>query len=106
MSQVIPPPQNIQQIGSELAIQWADGTESYFALEALRRACPCAACSGEPDVTGKVYAPLVTYGPHSFELRTFRAVGGYAIQFVWKDGHDTGLFTFQHLKKLMSHGTE
>ncbi len=43
-------PTNIQQIGEELAIAWNDGTESYLKLEMLRRACPCAACGGEPDV--------------------------------------------------------
>ena len=37
-------PANIQQIGDELAIVWNDGEESYFKLELLRRACPCAAC--------------------------------------------------------------
>ena len=43
-------PTNIQQIGNELAIHWSDGVESYFGLELLRRACPCAACGGEPDL--------------------------------------------------------
>ncbi len=47
-------PTNIQQIGDELAIAWNDGTESYFKLEMLRRACPCAACGGEPDALGNV----------------------------------------------------
>ena len=42
-------PTNIQQIGDELAIAWNDGTESFIKLETLRRACPCAACGGEPD---------------------------------------------------------
>jgi len=51
-------PANIKQIGNELAIAWNDGTESYFELENLRRACPCAACGGEPDVLGgEVVAP-------------------------------------------------
>ncbi|MFZ4776576.1 MAG: gamma-butyrobetaine hydroxylase-like domain-containing protein [Terrimicrobiaceae bacterium] len=40
-------PTAIQKIGTELAISWSDGLESYFPLEALRRKCPCAACEGE-----------------------------------------------------------
>src|SRR6186997_2464730 len=67
-------PTNIQAIGPELAVAWNDGTESYLPLEALRRACPCAACGGEPDVLGRVLRPDVTYTPASFELRGFAVV--------------------------------
>ena len=79
---------------------WSDGKESFIALEKLRRACPCATCGGEPDVLGHVQRPLVSYGPHSFELRGFRFVGGYALQPTWNDGHDTGLYTFRQLRAL------
>ena len=94
-------PKNIQQIGDELAIQWNDGTESFFVLETLRKACPCAACGGEPDVLGNIERPHVSYGPRSFELDAFQIVGGYAIQPRWGDGHDTGLYTFQYLRRLV-----
>jgi DUF971 family protein len=93
-------PVNIQQIGRELAVQWSDGTESYFELERLRRACPCAACGGEPDVLGNIARPNVTYSSQSFELTGFGIVGGYALQPRWADGHDSGLYSFQYLKRL------
>src|SRR5882672_7055028 len=76
-------PTNIQQIGDELAIAWSDGTESFSKLELLRRACPCAACGGEPDVLGHVARPHVSYGEKSFELVGFNLVGGYALQPRW-----------------------
>jgi len=59
-------PTNIQQIGDELAIVWNDGIESYFNLQFLRRACPCAACGGEPDVVGNIVRPTVTYSSEVF----------------------------------------
>jgi DUF971 family protein len=93
-------PTNVQQIGNELAIQWNDGTESYLDLQFLRRACPCAACGGEPDVLGNISRPLVSYTPESFQLASFNVVGGYALQPRWRDGHDTGLYTFQYLRRL------
>jgi DUF971 family protein len=93
-------PTNIQQIGNELAIQWNDGSESYLNLEMLRRACPCAACGGEPDVLGNISRPDVNYTPESFQLASFNMVGGYALQPRWRDGHDTGLYTFQYLRRL------
>lgn len=93
-------PVNVQTIGDELAIVWKDGSESYFKLEALRRACPCAACGGEPDVLGRVERPQVTYVPKSFELRAFQPVGGYSLQLTWNDGHDSGLYTYTYLRRL------
>jgi DUF971 family protein len=93
-------PTNVQQIGAELAIAWNDGTESYLSLERLRRACPCAACGGEPDVMGNIERPDVTYSDASFRLRSFVLVGGYALQPTWEDGHGTGLYTFPFLQRL------
>ena len=93
-------PTNIQQIGNELAIQWNDNAESYLNLEVLRRACPCAACGGEPDVLGNIIRPTVTYGEESFQLNRFDLVGGYALQFRWADGHSTGIYSFDYLRKL------
>ncbi len=93
-------PANMQVIGSDLAISWNDGSETFLAVEELRRACPCAACGGEPDVLGHVVRPNVTYTPASFELKKFNIVGGYAVQPEWGDGHDSGLYSFQYLRRL------
>lgn len=93
-------PANIQQIGNQLAIQWNDGAESFLDLQFLRRACPCAACGGEPDVLGNVMRPDVSYAENSFELAGFQIVGGYALQPRWADGHDTGIYSFQYLRRL------
>jgi DUF971 family protein len=95
-------PANIQCIGDELAIQWSDGEESYFKLEFLRRACPCAACGGEPDVLGNISRPHVTYTAGSFDLVGFGLIGGYALQPRWRDGHESGLYSFQYLRRLRS----
>jgi len=91
---------NVQLIGEELAVQWNDGEESYFALERLRRACPCASCGGEPDVLGNIARPDVTYTDKSFELTGWQLIGGYALQPIWADGHSTGLYSFQYLRRL------
>ena len=91
---------NVQLIGNELAIQWKDGVESYLPLERLRRACPCATCGGEPDVLGNISRPNVSYTPSSFELVGWELIGGYALQPRWADGHSTGLYSFQYLRRL------
>ena len=91
---------NAQVIGNELALAWNDETESYFPLEFLRRACPCAACGGEPDVLGYVSRPHVTYTDKSFQLVGFDLVGGYALQPRWADGHSSGIYSFTYLRRL------
>jgi DUF971 family protein len=94
-------PADIQQIGQELAIKWDDGTESFISLEKLRRRCPCAGCKGEVDVMGNLYkAPARPLTPNAFQLARINLVGGYAVQPVWADGHNTGLFSFDYLKKV------
>jgi DUF971 family protein len=94
-------PVNIQVLGPELAIAWDDKSESYIPLEKLRLACPCAYCSGETDVLGNVArGPKVQLQPAAFELKSFETVGTYAIRPVWGDGHSSGIYSYDYLKKL------
>ncbi len=93
-------PTNIQQIGDEVAIAWNDGTESYLKIEMLRRACPCAACGGEPEVLSNLSRPHMSYTDESFQLVGFDLVGGYALQPRWADGHATGIYSFTYLRRL------
>jgi DUF971 family protein len=94
-------PLDIQQIGNELAIKWEDGDESFISLEVLRRCCPCADCKGETDILGNVYKnPGRPLPQTAFQLVRFVNVGGYAIQPVWADGHTTGIYSFDYLKRV------
>ena len=94
-------PLDIQVIGNELAIKWADGGESFIALEKLRRACPCAGCKGEMDVMGNLYkGPDIALKPESYVLRGLTQVGSYAIQPNWGDGHNSGIFSFEYLRHV------
>jgi DUF971 family protein len=94
-------PLDIQQIGNQLAIKWDDGAESFIPLEVLRQCCPCADCKGEADILGNVYKnPGRPLAPPAFRLVRFSRVGGYAIQPVWADGHATGIYSFDYLKRV------
>jgi DUF971 family protein len=93
-------PKTIELVGDVLAILWSDGLESYWPLEQLRKACPCALCQGEPILTGLLQKPgPQAYGPRSFQLLEWRVVGSYALQLRWADGHDTGLYPFSELRR-------
>jgi DUF971 family protein len=94
-------PLDIQPIGGELAIRWDDGGEDFIPLEKLRRACPCAGCKGEVDILGNLYKnPEKPFAANAFELVKLSSVGGYAVQLVWADGHNTGIFSFEYLRRV------
>jgi DUF971 family protein len=99
MTQVLQP-KMVQKVGQELAIAWSDGVESYLPLENLRRACPCAQCGGEPDVLGRIVRPDSIFSAGSFELLSYEFIGGYGLQPKWGDGHSTGIYSFQYLRRL------
>jgi DUF971 family protein len=46
--------------------------------------------------------PEVRYTERSFELTRFEAVGGYALQLRFADGHGTGIYSFDYLRELGS----
>jgi DUF971 family protein len=93
-------PLDIQQIGDELAIKWDDHSESFIKLEKLRRLCPCAGCNGEKDIFGNLYKnPARPYSAKSFQLARLAYVGGYALQPHWADGHGSGLYAYDYLKR-------
>ena len=79
-------------------IPWADGHESVYDWEYLRRACPCANCRGEWDRPGTMGAETLLMVDQAF-LKSMAHVGHYAVQLIWGDGHDTGIYTFDRLRE-------
>ena len=94
---------DMQVVGDELALKWGDGEEQFIALNELRCACPCAPCAGEIDVLGQMHkGPSAQLNDTSFQINRLELVGGYAIQVFWGDGHSTGLYSFDLLRKIYS----
>jgi DUF971 family protein len=92
-------PNSYQVLGELLVVQWDDGHESYYPLEELRRACPCAGCSGEPDLFGRMSGGGPQhYTPASFHLHSVTPIGNYALQPNWMDGHAYGMWTYDRLR--------
>lgn len=87
--------------GARLAIRWADGVTSEFEPWLLRTRCPCAGCVDE--MTGiRTLSPESV--PRTIYPEAIHYVGRYALQFVWSDGHRTGLYPFEFLRKLADEG--
>jgi DUF971 family protein len=71
------------------------------SLQTLRNSCPCAGCSGE-QILLKEYVPppadLST--PGRYVLAGAEPVGNYALKFSWEDGHNQGIYTWEHIRSL------
>ncbi len=85
----------------KLFIKWDDGHESIISLKYLRDECPCAGCKGE-TVLLKTYRPPkpVIVTPEMYIVKNIETVGEYAIQITWKDGHNTGIYSWDYLNQL------
>jgi DUF971 family protein len=92
----------IKQTGeSGLIVVWDDGHSGPIALQELRDACPCAECAGETVLFRTYVSPNADKeSPGRYTLAAAEPVGGYAIQFTWKDGHNLGIYTWEQLRTL------
>jgi DUF971 family protein len=85
------------QDGARLAITWEDGVRSEYEPRFLRLNCPCAQCVDEMTGIRTLRPDSV---PESVYPEAIHYVGRYALQFVWSDGHDTGFYPFDLLRRL------
>lgn len=83
--------------GTALRVVWKDGHVSEYLPRYLRLACPCAGCVDE--MTGeRILSPGMV--PEDVHPHSIQYVGRYALQFFWSDGHSTGYYTFEYLRRL------
>ena len=93
--------ENYEIVNNLLIVYFSDKSESVVSLKLLRQRCPCASCEGETDALGNLYkGPEQVLNPSSFEISGLQSVGYYGLRPFWKDGHSTGIFTGDLLKKL------
>lgn len=80
-----------------MMISWPDGRSDSISFHALRSDCPCAACVDE--MTGKRLLDPANVAA-SIEPVAVELAGNYALKIRWSDGHETGLYTWDHLRRL------
>ena len=83
--------------GRRLRIVWKDGHTSEYEPRPLRLACPCAGCIEE--MTGRPLLDPATVPPDIMP-HAIRYVGRYALRFDWSDGHETGIYPWDLLRRL------
>ena len=93
--------------GTGLEIDWQDGHRSAWTFVWLREACPCATCidlrtqegrkAGQPKSRPAALLPM--YTPPA-KPASAHAVGRYALQFNWQDGHSAGIYSWEYLRRM------
>jgi DUF971 family protein len=94
--------------GAGVDITWADGHTSHYDFAFLRDECPCATCNDErarkeqfasagPASSSAAVLPMFKPKPTA---RTANAVGNYAINIAFSDGHSTGIYSYEHLRQI------
>jgi DUF971 family protein len=92
-----PRPTEVSLEGADLRIAWDDGVSHLTPLVMLRARCPCAGCVDE--WTGKRLLNVTTIKPDVRPL-ALTEVGRYAVQVGWSDGHQTGIYSWDLLRRL------
>lgn len=102
--------------GTGLDITWADGHASHFDFSYLRDECPCAICDDErhkrqeaSERSGhdSVSVPAGNAAPNPLQMfkprpgaRAAKAIGSYALQIDFTDGHAAGIYSFDYLRTI------
>ncbi|MBX3006198.1 MAG: DUF971 domain-containing protein [Anaerolineales bacterium] len=104
MTEIIPKSITANRAAARLNIEWNNGRAVSYPFELLRNACPCAQCRGghenmkpEPD-PGVFIIPLMS--ANATRLVGIEAVGNYAINVEWEDGHKYGIYNWHYLLAL------
>jgi DUF971 family protein len=89
-----------------LVITWNDGHVRRYEARELRDRCPCATCREKrtappPAQSGAGLLNILSpQEARPLSIDGMRPVGSYAYQIDFSDGHDTGIYTLEHLRQL------
>lgn len=95
-----PVPAKINLNGAEIVFEWTDGTQTAISSRDLRLACPCAGCVNEFTGQRTLNPQSVPADIHPLAVHT---IGRYAVQIVWSDRHNTGLYGYDYVRRLHVH---
>lgn len=92
-------PTNIRAHQAEqvLELAWEAGVSARLPYRYLRAECPCASCRNE--WTGERILDPATIRP-DLRIESMEPIGSYAVRFGWNDGHSSGLFSWDVLRRL------
>jgi DUF971 family protein len=85
----------LHKASRELELCWEHGTPCKLSCEFLRVHSPSAEVKGHGP--GQ---EVLQVGKKNVNIADVRPVGNYALQLVFDDGHDTGIYSWVYLREL------
>jgi len=86
---------NVKDEGRRLEVVYDDGVTAENSAERLRVESPSAEVQGHrPD------QKVTLTGKQNVRIVAIEQVGNYAIRLIFDDGHDSGIYTWEYLRKL------
>ena len=88
--------------GSGLTCVWDDGFSKTLSSRLLRDECPCAPCQSERSahIDPLKLPTFKEVDETKYQLHDVAPVGNYAIAVRWNDGHATGIYPYNLLRKM------
>ncbi len=83
-----------------LSIEWSDGSQRTYSFRELRDSCPCATCREKRLQPAPLFPVLKPEEAQPLKILGMAPVGHYAYSINFSDGHDTGIYTFDLLRRL------
>jgi DUF971 family protein len=80
-----------------LELTWENGVVARLPYRYLRGGCPCAVCRNE--WTGERILDPATLR-EDLKIEGMETIGNYAVRLGWNDGHSSGLYSWENLKRL------
>jgi DUF971 family protein len=87
-----------------VTVTYLDGYRVSFDLLLLRAGCPCATCRGIRDQGEDVWPR--PGNPVPLRIVDARLHGAWGLAITWNDGHATGIFPFELLRRWDEAGRE
>ncbi|MBL40879.1 MAG: hypothetical protein CL761_06155 [Chloroflexi bacterium] len=87
-------PKSVNRLSDGLEIIWENEVSCVYPYKYLRLQCACANCVEE--LTGRKLIN-VSEIPDDIIIVEYLIVGKYALQFLWSDGHETGIYPYNSL---------
>ena len=78
-----------------LLIEFSDGQEYNLPAEFLRVYSPSAEVRGHGEGNENLQ-----FGKRDIKIVSLEYAGNYALQIVFSDGHDSGIYSWEYLRKL------
>ena len=90
-------PESIEITPEGLTVEWDPEHRSVYPHKMLRNECKCAHCVDE--WSGRKILEIATI-PDDIQALDFIEIGRYAVQILWSDAHETGIYSFTLLRSL------